>query len=99
MSKDKRYSGNPKDLGSLTIKLGEKDNVLTALTDIEAGEYLLDGRVLVVQEKIPRGFKVAITFVKMGARIYKYNFPVGIATRDIGLGSMVHVHNLVSAVK
>lgn len=88
-----------KDLGLLTIRLGEKDNVLTALTDIEMGKYLLNGKVLVVPEKVPRGFKVAIVLIKKGARIYKYNYSIGLASSDITPGSVVHIHNVASAVK
>jgi len=88
-----------KDLGLLTIRLGEKDNVLTALVDIETGKYLLNGKVLVVREKVPRGFKIAIAPIEKGVKIYKYNYPIGIASRDIKPGSVVHVHNLISAVK
>ncbi|MBI4180938.1 MAG: UxaA family hydrolase [Chloroflexi bacterium] len=88
-----------KDLGVLTIRLGEKDSVLTALADIEMGNYVLNGKALVIQEKIPRGFKVAIAAIKKGAKVYKYNMPIGIASSDIQSGSLVHTHNLISAVK
>lgn len=88
-----------KDLGSLTIRLGEKDNVLTALTDIETGKYFLNGKALVIQENIPRGFKVAIATIKKGTKVYKYNSPIGIAISDIKPGSVVHTHNVVSIVK
>ena len=88
-----------KDLAALTIKLGKKDNVLTVLTDIEVGNYLLNGEVLAVQEKVPGGFKIAMTTIKRGAKIYKYNYPIGIASRDIKAGSLVHIHNLTSMVK
>lgn len=90
---------NLKDLAALTIRLGKKDNVLTALTDIEAGNYLLDGEVFAVPEKVPRGFKIATTTIKRRAKIYKYNYPIGIASRDIKAGSVVHIHNLTSTVK
>ncbi len=92
-------AGTGKDLGLLTIRLGERDNVLTTLTDIETGEYLLNGKVLVVQEKVPRGFKVAVAAIKRGSKIYKYDCPIGIASRDIKPGSVVHVHNVRSMVK
>lgn len=88
-----------KDLGLLTIRLGEKDNVLTALADIETGKYLLNGKFLLIREKIPRGFKVAISPIKQGSKVYKYNLPIGIASSDIKAGSLVHTHNLISAVK
>ena len=88
-----------KDLELLTIRLGEKDNVLTALSDVETGKYFLNGKALVVQEKIPRGFKVAVTTIKKGNKIYKYNLLIGIASSDIKAGSVVHAHNVMSAVK
>lgn len=88
-----------KDLGLLTIRLGEKDNVLTALADIETGKYFLNGKALVIQEKIPRGFKIAIAIIKKGTEVYKYNLPIGIASSDIKPGSVVHIHNVISAVK
>jgi len=90
---------NLKDLGLLTIRLGEKDNVLTALKDIEAGNYLLKGGVFVISEKVSRGFKIAVSTIKKGSKIYKYNYPVGIATRDIKPGNVVHVHNITSMAK
>ena len=88
-----------KDLELITNRLGEKDNVLTALVDIETGQYLLNGEFLVVREKVPRGFKVATVPIKKGAKVYKYNYPIGIASKDIKPGSLVHVHNLKSAIK
>lgn len=88
-----------KDLGLLTIRLGEKDNVLTALTEIEMGKYFLNGKALIVQENIPRGFKIAIATIKRGAKIYKYSCPIGIASGDIEPGNVVHIHNVVSMVK
>ena len=90
---------NLKGLGSLAIRLGTKDNVLTALTDVEEGNYLLNGKVLAVPEKVPGGFKIAMTTIKRRAKIYKYNYPIGIASRDIKAGSLVHIHNLTSMVK
>ena len=86
-------------MGLLTIRLGKKDNVLTALADIETGEYALNSKGFVVQEKIPRGFKVAVVPIKKGAKIYKYNSPIGVASSNIKPGSLVHVHNVISAVK
>lgn len=88
-----------KDLGLLTIRLGEKDNVLTALANIKTGKYLLNGEVFVIQEKVPRGFKVAIATIKRGSKIYKYDCPIGIANSDIKRGSVVHIHNVISMVK
>lgn len=90
---------NLKDLATLTIKLGKQDNVLTALTDIEAGNYISDGELLAVPENVPRGFKIAITTIKRGTKINKYNYPIGIASRDIEAGGVVHIHNLTSMTK
>ncbi|MCK4793205.1 MAG: UxaA family hydrolase, partial [Desulfobacteraceae bacterium] len=92
-----RYRKGLKDLGLLTIRVGEKDNVLTALADIKRGEYLLNGKVMFVPKKVHRGFKMAAVTIKQGAKIYKYNYPIGLAGTDIKPGSLVHVHNVISA--
>jgi hypothetical protein len=84
------------DLEKLCVRLGEQDNVLTALQDVVPGEYHLNGRRFAVQEFIPAGFKVATEAIAAGQKIIKYNSPIGVATVDIPAGTLVHVHNLIS---
>ena len=85
-----------KALETLCMRLGEKDNVLTAVRNVQAGEYTLRRGAFIVKEKIPPGFKLAIKDIPLGGKVVKYNYPVGIATQDIQAGTLVHVHNLAS---
>jgi (2R)-sulfolactate sulfo-lyase subunit alpha len=48
-------------------------------------------------EAVPLGHKLALADIAAGQQIIEYGQPVGIATRDIGRGDHVHVHNVRSA--
>ena len=60
------------------IKLNEKDNVLIALTN----------------DIVPFGHKIASRDIKTGEKIYKYGYPIGVATKDIKKNEHVHTHNI-----
>jgi len=85
-----------KALEKLCVRLGEKDNVLTAVRNLQVGEYTFGGRVFVVRERIPPGFKLSIEDIAQGKEVVKYDYPIGTATQDIQTGTLVHVHNLAS---
>lgn len=80
-------------------KLSPKDNVASALVQ------LLKGQTAVVQyhndpveqlnllDDVPFGFKFAVRDIKDGEDILKYGMIMGVATRNIKAGEMVHVHN------
>ena len=48
-------------------------------------------------EKIPFGFKIAVTDIAIGGKIIKYGESIGIASEDIRKGQLVHVHNIEGA--
>ena len=48
-------------------------------------------------EAVPLGHKLALADIAAGQEIIEYGQPVGVATRDIGRGDHVHVHNVRSA--
>ena len=89
---------NRKNLSEFTAILNPKDNVATALTDIECGEYEYGDGKIIVKEKIPMGFKVALVVIKKGGTVIKYGYPIGAATAPIRAGELVHIHNLASMV-
>lgn len=66
-----------------TIKIHPGDNVAVALKDIVSGG-----------ETIRRGHKIALTDIAAEAKIIKYGFPIGSATRDIKAGEWVHTQNM-----
>ncbi|HUW78419.1 MAG TPA: UxaA family hydrolase [Candidatus Nanopelagicaceae bacterium] len=79
----------------------ENDSVGVAVVDIapntdaegryrdQAGELRVK-----VTEAVPLGHKIAIKSMAKGDQVLEYGAVIGLATKDIGLGEAVHVHNL-----
>jgi altronate dehydratase small subunit len=83
------------------IVVNNKDNVATALVDLEAGTIVeLDAgdKLLTVKltSKVPFGHKFSLVYIESGARVIKYGEAIGVATTAINAGDYVHVHNVVS---
>ena len=79
--------------------IDKNDNVATAVLDVDPGKKTILGEVksaIEVKEKIMSGHKVAITDIKEGMQIIKYNTNIGIATKDIKKGEHVHLQNMKS---
>jgi altronate dehydratase small subunit len=81
------------------VVLNSKDNVATALTDLESGEVVEaevgTGAVSVtLVDSIPFGHKFSLTDIKSDSAIMKYGEIIGKATTDIKPGQHVHVHNV-----
>ena len=75
------------------------DNVATCLEDVEAGATVRvrlgdDVRNIKAGERIPFGFKIALSRIAKGAQVIKYGESIGVASRDIAPGDLVHVHNI-----
>ena len=82
------------------IVISERDNVATALEALEAGRVIAGraGRAaFTVRELIPRGHKVSLQTIPLGANVVKYGDPIGVATAEIPPGAHVHTHNVLSA--
>ncbi len=79
------------------LRLAPEDNVCVATATVEPGESLeLEGRQVLVADRVPTGHKVAVAAIARGEQVRKYGVPIGSATRDIGPGDHVHTHNLKS---
>lgn len=79
------------------LTMATADNVATAVTNIEAGELVTIGEIVVkVQERIPFGHKFALTNIPRGGDVLKYGEVIGEASQTIEQGQHVHVHNVVS---
>jgi altronate dehydratase small subunit len=84
------------------LKLSEKDNVATSLAELDPdtevtirwGKEEIKIKSL---EKIPFGFKLALSDIKKGAKVIKYGETIGIASQNIKPGQLVHVHNIEGA--
>jgi len=81
------------------IVINEKDSVAVAARQLAKGEAIdIGGRSIVVMDDISVPHKIALKEIKKDAVVYKYGYPIGLATRDIMEGELVHVHNIRSAL-
>ena len=79
------------------IRLAEPDNVLMIATTLTEGERIqIAGQTVGIAKTLSLGHKLAARDIKADETITKYNFPIGVASRDIALGEHVHVHNVRS---
>ena len=74
------------------LRIHPADNILVALKDIPANQLMENGTV--TREPIRRGHKVASKPITKGSLVLKFAQPIGVASRDIGAGEHVHLHNL-----
>jgi altronate dehydratase small subunit len=79
--------------------INDKDNVVTVLSDIAAGEeFKLRSKgkeiIYTCNQDIPFGHKIAIEDIKKGGKIVKYGESIGSAAQDIKKGDWVHTHNV-----
>ena len=76
--------------------LNENDNIAVCLVDMEVGEVVRqDALNLTIQNRIPRGHKVATKAIAKNDGIIKYGERMGHATSDIKTGEHVHTHNVL----
>ena len=77
--------------------------VAVAVRDVDAGpaQYAsLDSSTrhsIEVLEPIKLGHKVALVEIAEGSNVVEYGQQVAVATKDIAVGALVHVHNVRSA--
>ena len=76
--------------------LNENDNIAVALVDLEVGEVInQDALNLTIQNRIPRGHKVATKAISKDDGVIKYGERMGHATSEINIGDHVHTHNVL----
>lgn len=81
------------------IVVDRKDNVATALRQLEQGDSIrveLGANVIDVtlSQTIPFGHKFALKDIEPGEPIIKYGEVIGLATRKIMKGEHTHIHNV-----
>ena len=77
------------------IVMHSTDSVAIATRELKTGETAQVGDItLVVKEAIPMGHKVAIRDMAADTDVIRYGESIGHATRPIGAGEWVHVHNI-----
>ena len=87
------------------MKMKENDMVATALFDLKRNEvahiYSPENKFLsaiIAKDDIPYGNKIALHDINAGELIVKCGGPIGESTHPIGMGRLVHVHNVKSTV-
>lgn len=81
------------------IQIHENDTVAVALTTLYPGEEItVANRQVMIQEEIHAGHKFALEHISSGKTITKYGYPIGLATAEIRIGTLVHGHNLKTAL-
>ena len=83
------------------LMLDSKDNVVTCVRDVEAGEtvcYRKDDEFLNVdaKESIPFGHKIALQDLAQEEAVYKYGELIGKTNRPVGKGCLVDHTNIYS---
>ena len=83
------------------VVLNARDNVATALADLEAGTSLeleVGGKPVTVKLRaaVPFGHKFSLAGIGPGAPVLKYGELIGTATSPIQPGDYVHIHNVAS---
>ena len=81
-------------------KIDDADNVAIAFISLEPATLIAtEGQEpFPVVESIPAGHKIALTFIPKGTKVLKYGASIGIATRDIQRGELVHTDNVKSGL-
>lgn len=77
------------------LRVHERDNVIVALSPLEAGTVV---DTVTTLDPIQPGHKIAVRPIAKGEHVIKYGYSIGIATRDIQPGNFVHSHNLTSGL-
>ena len=84
------------------LVLSPIDNVANALEEVLAGQEIEAtlGKERIsfhAIERIPFGFKMAVTDIARGEPVVKYGEMIGKASQGIRKGALVHIHNLEGA--
>jgi altronate hydrolase len=77
------------------IKINPADNVAVAVGNLYAGEQLdIDGGIVVLQDDITAGHKIALRNFAPGDNVVKYGLPIGHASKAIARGALINEKNI-----
>ncbi|MFN7706792.1 MAG: UxaA family hydrolase, partial [bacterium] len=83
---------NPVDL----VLLHPSDNCAVAIRTLERDHAArwTGGHPIALSGRIPAGHKVAIRSIELDQPVFKFGWPIGVATQTIAPGEHIHSHNL-----
>jgi altronate dehydratase len=76
------------------IVVDDRDNVATAITDLQPGRVTTNQGEYRLLVPLRAGHKFVIRDLQTGDLVVKYGSPIGAATTGIATGAYVHVHNV-----
>lgn len=82
------------------LKINEKDNVVVIVEEVKKGDVITYDNLekttkeVTAIEDIPIYHKIAIKPIKMGDYVIKYGEHIGVASKNIEVGSHVHLQNV-----
>ena len=76
------------------LRLNENDNIIVAVDGLMPGA---DALGVAVQDRVPKGHKMASRKIEKGEPILKFGQIIGFASEDIEPGRHVHTHNCLYA--
>jgi len=80
------------------ILIHPDDDVAVAVEACQAGdEVSFAGERITARQDVPFGFKIARRPRAVGEPVRKYGQVIGLASAAIGVGDVVHIHNLGGA--
>ncbi len=79
------------------VLINDDDNVFICCGKVQMGECLsMEKNTVKPSGNIHVGHKVARQAIRRGDKIIKYGVTIGSAVEDIGIGELVHLHNMKS---
>ena len=90
-------------MGKIALKMNDKDNVATVLTDVKRGDsvsVVSSGGTamgeIIAGDDIRFGFKISLKDISKDETIIKYGAAIGTCYRQIISGELVHIQNIKS---
>ena len=81
----------------IAILINKIDNVAVACGDFLQNENIhVEKKKVILLEDISMAHKIAIYAIKQGDSIIKFGVSIGVATKKIKVGELVHLHNMKS---
>ncbi|MBQ8520413.1 MAG: altronate dehydratase [Bacteroides sp.] len=73
------------------LKINPADNVVVAISDLKAGEVILEGdKEIVLKEDVPAGHKVTLKDFAEGENVIKYGYPIGHVRSNVEAGRWIN---------
>lgn len=79
------------------IVLNPLDNVGVVISNFSKGEIInIDGEAICASSDITFGHKIALKDLSRGDVVKKYGVAIGVMTKEVKSGALIHVHNMES---